>query len=99
MPAGAQGRSDRAVGPLRIGREFRRREGQIGVDFGLAAPEAGTLGDSGPAMVSAAADVAVRAVADDAGDAGPASRFALLVWANTRYDGGASRAGRRLTGA
>ena len=87
-----------AVGPPRTGRAFRRREGQIGVDFGLAAAELGALGDSGPAMVSAAADVALRAVAHDAGDARLAPRFALSVWANTRYDGG-DGAGRRLTRA
>ena len=96
VPPGAPGRSDRAVGPPRTGRAFRRREGQIGVDFGLAAAELGALGDSGPAMVSAAADVAFRAVADDAGDATLAPRFALSVWANTRYDGADYRAGRRL---
>ncbi len=54
---------------LELGATFRRREGRIGVDFGLAAAELGALGDSGPAMVSAAADVAFGAVADDAGDA------------------------------
>jgi hypothetical protein len=44
-------------------------------------------------MVSAAADVALRAAADDAGDA---PGFELSVWANTRYDGVDNRAGRRL---
>jgi hypothetical protein len=38
-------------------------------------------------MISAAVDVALRAVADDAGDALPAPRFALSVRAITRYDG------------
>ena len=81
---------------LRTGCAFRRREGQIGVDFGLAAPELGALGDSGPAMVSAAADIANRAVAHDADDARPSPRFALSVWANTRYEGADRRARRRL---
>ena len=97
VPPGAPGRPDRAVGPPRTGCAFRCREGQIGVDFGVAAAELGALGDSGPAMVSAAADVALGAVADDAGDARPASRFALSVRANTRYDGGDCRPRRRLT--
>ena len=97
VPPGAPGRPDRAVGPPRTGCANRCREGQIGVDFGVAAAELGTLGDSGPAMVSAAADVALGAVADDAGDARPASRFALSVRAITRYDGGDCRPRRRLT--
>ena len=53
VPFGAPGGSDRPGGRPRTGRAFRRREGQIRVDFGPVAPAGGALGDPGLAVVSA----------------------------------------------
>ena len=72
-------------------------EGQIGVDVGPAAAEGRAIGDPGLAVVPAAADSADGVVADYAGDARPAARFWLSIWANTRYDGAHRQPRRTLT--
>src|ERR1700722_20315063 len=96
VPFGTPGRSNRPGVAPRTGRTFCRREGQIRADFGSATPSAGALGDPSVAVVSAPTNFTYGSVPDDAGDARPATRFWLSVWANTRYDGD-RRSRRNLT--